>query len=139
VDAASWVQELGTQRCLDAMKALVGAVNSSELRSVVVDDATFAALADGTRDVNPKVRWWSVQLLDHIPDGRAVAVVAEALDDPVPRVRRNAAHALSCRSCKPGWDGSLPEVAVARLRSMATSDPNAKVRAEAARALACPS
>lgn len=137
MDPDQLVQELGTPRCSDAMSALLGAVNASDLREVEIDEKTFAALVDGTRDRNPRVRWWSIQLLDHIPDERAVPVFIRALSDPVPRVRRNAVHALSCRSCKPGWDGHLPAEASMELQSMAARDPNAKVRAEAARALSC--
>jgi HEAT repeat protein len=83
------------------------------------------------------VRWWCAQLLDHLPDPRALAAVARLLDDQVPRVRRNAAHALGCVACKPEWDGSLPDETVEKLSHLATHDPNAKVRAEAAYALSC--
>ena len=120
---------------LDAMTALVGSVNSRELRSVSVDDTTLTALLAGLSDPNPRVRWWCVQLLDHIPDPRAVVGIERALDDPVPSVRRNAAHALACTTCKPAWDGALAERTIARLEEMARSDPNAKVRAEARHAL----
>lgn len=137
MDSCDWVQALGTDRCLDAMTALVGSVKSSELREVAVDQETFAALVEGLSDPNPRIRWWCVQLLDHISDERTFEALVPALDDPVPRVRRNAAHALGCRTCKPSWDGSLSVLAVERLRSLADTDPNAKVRAEAFRALAC--
>ena len=36
----------------------------------------------------------------------AIAIVP-VLDDPVPRVRRNAADALGCVACKPTWNGRL--------------------------------
>jgi HEAT repeat protein len=122
-------------RELEAMTALVGSVNTRELRSVEVDDTTIDALIDGLTDPQPRIRWWCVQLLDHIPAPRAIEAIARALDDPVPRVRRNAAHALSCTSCKPQWDGALADTTRARLHEMAERDPNAKVRAEARYAL----
>jgi HEAT repeat protein len=132
------VQQLATKDgCLDAMRALVGGVTTTELRHVQITDEAFDALVEGLSDPNPRVRWWCVPLLDHVPDGRAVAAVARALDDPVPRVRRNAAHALGCVACKPDWDGGLPAHIVARLERLATSDPNAKVRAQALYALTC--
>jgi HEAT repeat protein len=135
MEADDWVQQLGTHRCLDAMTMLVGSVKSSELRAVCVDEATFVALVDGLADPNPRIRWWCVQLLDHIPDERTFDALIPVLDDPVPRVRRNAAHAMGCRVCKPSWDGSLPEEALARLRALAHSDSSAKVRGEALQAL----
>jgi hypothetical protein len=55
----------------------------------------------------------------------------------VPRVRKNAVHALGCVACKPGWDGGLPLEAVEKLARVATADPSEKVRAEAHRTLAC--
>jgi HEAT repeat protein len=137
VTADDLVQELATSRRLDAIRALVGGVNARELRAVVVDAEVFDAIVAGLRDPNPKIRWWCLQLLDHVDDERAIAAIAECLDDPVPRVRRNAAHALGCAACKPGWDGTLPDGVAARLLEMATSDENAKVRATAAQTMTC--
>jgi hypothetical protein len=61
------------------------------------------------------------------------------LDDPVPRVRRNAAHALGCLTCKPAADAILPQAVLTKLAYLALSDPNSKVRQEAARAVKCQS
>jgi len=131
-----WVEALAlpAQR-IEATRALIGAVNARELRAVVVSEASLQALIDGLRHPNPQVRWWCVQLLDHCSDSRAIDAIVPMLDDPVPRVRRNAAHALSCAACKPAWCGGLPPAAVRTLETMAQSDPNLKVRAEATRAL----
>jgi HEAT repeat protein len=120
-----------------AMRALVGGVTATELRSVKVHDRAFDALRDGVGDPNPRVRWWCIQLLDHVTDSRAIAAVAGALGDPVPRVRRNAAHALGCVACKPDWRDPLPPHITAALARLAEGDPNAKVRDEARRALQC--
>ena len=122
---------------LAAMRALVGGVTATELKSVTVSDTVLQALSAGVSDPDSRVRWWAIQLLDHIADPRAVQAIVPALRDPVPRVRRNAAHALGCINCKPGWDGRLPPDAHATLATLAASDPNAKVRCEAQRALAC--
>jgi HEAT repeat protein len=78
-----------------------------------------------------------VQVLDHVPDARAIGALTAALDDQVPRVRRNAVHALGCVACKPEWAGALPLDVVEKIAQMATADPSAKVRAEAHRTLAC--
>jgi HEAT repeat protein len=130
------VQQLASKAGrLEAMRELLGAVNSRELRDVQVSDAVFGALVEGLSDPNPQVRFWSVQLLDHCPDPRAIVAIEPLLDDPVPRVRRNAVHALGCRLCKPAWTGSLNEHTVAKIDRMATGDENGKVRSEAAAAL----
>lgn len=119
------------------MRCLVGGVTATELRTVRVSDAAFDALVDGLTDPNPRVRWWCIQVLDHVPDHRAIDPIAAMLDDPVPRVRRNAAHALGCAACKPEWSGELPAEVIAKLTAVANADPNPKVRAEESRALGC--
>jgi HEAT repeat protein len=131
-----WVEALAipSQR-IDAMRSLVGAVNARELRSVVVSEGALQALIHGLRHRNSQVRWWCVQLLDHCSDSRAIDAVLPMLDDPVPRVRRNAAHALRCATCKPAWSGDLSDRALRRLKVMSESDPNTKARDEARRAL----
>jgi len=131
------VQELATARRNEAIRALVGGLGARELRAVVVEPEVFDAIVDGLRDENPKIRWWCLQLLDHLDDERAIDAIATCLDDPVPRVRRNAAHALGCFACKPSWDGALSPAIHVRLARLAESDPNAKVRAEAGRSLLC--
>jgi hypothetical protein len=132
------VQHLGTTSSrLEAMRGLVGGVTATELRTARVSDAAFDALVDGLGDPNPRVRWWCVQLLDHVPDRRAIGPDAAMLDDPVARVRRNAAHALGCVACKPEWSRELPAQVIAKLTAVATGDPNPKVRAEASHALVC--
>lgn len=90
---------------LEAMRSLLGAVNAFELRHVELSEDAFAALVGGLSHDHPQVRWWCIQMLDHCPDARAVEAVVPLLDDPVPRVRRNAAHALGCVTCKPDWSG----------------------------------
>jgi HEAT repeat protein len=136
-DERDLVQLLATDRRLEAMRGLLGGVGSRELRHVRIGDAAFTALAEGLGDPSPRVRWWCIQLLDHVPDPRALAAIAPLLDDPVPRVRRNAAHALGCVACKPDLGGGLPGDVLDRLALAAHTDPNAKVRAEARHALAC--
>ena len=116
---------------------LLGAASSRDLKDVVVADDVFDALVVGLQHHDSRVRWWSVQLLDHCPDPRAIVAIAPLLHDPVPRVRRNAAHALGCVLCKPGWDGVLPDGALDELMRMADRDDNAKVRREARQSLTC--
>jgi HEAT repeat protein len=132
------VEQLATDSTRSAaMAMLAGGVTATALRKATVTPAAFDALLGGLRHKNPRVRWWSIQILDHVPDARAMAAIAPLLYDPVPRVRRNAAHALGCADCKPDWSGELPDAARSRLAEMASVDASAKVRAEAARALSC--
>jgi vesicle coat complex subunit len=120
-----------------AIRSLVGGLTATELRHARPTEAAIQALIEGLSDPNPQIRWWCVQLLDHLPDDRSVEALVPVLDDPVPRVRRNAAHALGCIACKPNWSGELPNTALAKLHALAERDPNPKVRAEATLALKC--
>jgi hypothetical protein len=124
-------------RELDALEGLAGGVTATHLRAATITNASFDALVAGLADRQPRVRWWCVQVLDHVSDVRALSAIASVLDDPVPRVRRNAAHAIGCIACKPDWDRTLPPGAVKRLSHLAEHDPNAKVRHEAAAARNC--
>ena len=137
--AQQYVQMLASlETRIEAMRALVGGVTATELKSARVASDVLAALSDGVSDPNPRVRWWSIQLLDHLSDERALTAVVKALDDPVARVRRNAVHALGCLACKPAWDGALPQIVIEKLRELGEHDPSQKVRAEARRACALP-
>lgn len=122
---------------VDVIRSLLGGVNATDLRSVHLTDAAFDALSGGLEHRNPQVRWWSIQLLDHCADLRAIEAIVPLLDDPVARVRRNAVHALSCAACKPDWSGHLADGVIARIAVMAEEDANSKVRADAALALSC--
>jgi HEAT repeat protein len=124
-------------RELDALRELAGGVTATYLRTVRLSEDSLAALIDGLSDSSPRVRWWCIQVLDHVSDVRSVAAIVSALDDPVARVRRNAAHALGCGACKPDWDRALPTATIQRLMGLAEGDPSDKVRREAAAALAC--
>jgi hypothetical protein len=121
----------------EALQRLVGGVTASHLRTVQLDEPTFEALTEGLSDPNPRVRWWCVQVLEHVPDARAIGALTTALDDQVPRVRKNAVHALGCGACKPGWSGALPLDVLERVARMAVADTSHKVRDEANRTLAC--
>ena len=132
------VQQFGLRGLeADALRGLAGGVTATHLRTVTLTDSAFEAVTRGVTDPNPRVRWWCIQILDHVPDPRAVRAIAGALRDAVPRVRRNAAHALGCIACKPDWDGALPEDITEELARLAAADPSEKVRHEAALALAC--
>jgi hypothetical protein len=127
------VQSFARKGCeLDALRGLTGGVTATQLRTATLTDHAFDAVVAGLADPSPRVRWWCIQVLDHVPDRRAARAIAEMLDDPVPRVRRNAVHALGCVACKPGWREALPVDVREKLERLATDDPNEKVRREAA-------
>lgn len=48
-----------------------------------------------------RIRWRCLDLLDHLGDETVNDVFEQALLDPLPRVRRHAAHALECTKCRP--------------------------------------
>ena len=83
-----------------AISALIGGLTASELRRVRLTDKAFEALVKGLEHPNPKVRWWCLQIFDHVADERCVPHIIKALDDPIPRVARHAQHALECEICK---------------------------------------
>jgi hypothetical protein len=75
-------------------------------------------------------------ILDHVANERAIAAIVPLIDDPVPRVRRRAVHALGCLGCKP-TAGPLPPIGILdRITRQAENDTNQKVRGEACLALA---
>jgi HEAT repeat protein len=132
------VQQFGQRgHEVEALRGLAGGVTATQLRETQLSSAAFDAVVAGLADKNPRVRWWCVQVLDHVPDRRAIDAVARLLDDPVARVRRNAAHALGCVACKPEWSRALPAQVTEKLIDLAGQDPNVKVRSEAAHALSC--
>lgn len=81
---------------------------------------------------SPVVRRRCLDLLDHHGDETIGRTVVRALDDPVPRVRRHALHALTCAKCRVG---PLAVDIVAELARVARADRNEKVRLQAVDAL----
>lgn len=98
-----------------------------------LDPALRPALVWGAlHHPDPPARRLCLDYLDHLAGPDTVGTLVAALDDPVPRVRRHAVHALSCEACKPGaWCVD----AVTPLRRLVARDPSPKVRFEALRAL----
>src|SRR5215216_5154152 len=85
-----------------AVTALLGALTARELRKVTVSEAAKTALIEGLKHPNSKVRWWCIQLMDHIADESYMLPLLEAAQtDPTPKNRRHAIHALVCEICKP--------------------------------------
>ena len=79
------------------------------------------------------MRWRCLTLLDHLDGDDSLPVFVEALfEDPVPRVRRHALHALSCERCK---ESPLCVDLKPLLERCARTDDNERVRTQARAAL----
>src|SRR5688500_7614480 len=85
-----------------AILALVGGITATELRHVKITQVVKEALILGLKHPNSKVRWWCIQLMDHVADESYLQPLLEAAYfDPTPKNRRHAIHALCCEICKP--------------------------------------
>ena len=117
-----------------AIVELVGAINANDLRRVTVTPEAKAALIAGLAHPNAKVRWWCLQLMDHLADESYLGPILSMLSDPVAKVRRHAIHALSCGACKPGREPLAVRIEP-ELRAIRESDPDPRVREEAQQSL----
>jgi HEAT repeat protein len=119
-----------------AIVALLGGITATELRRVKMTPEARAALIAGLRHPNSKVRWWCIQLMDHVADeSYAEPLLEAACTDPTPKNRRHAIHALTCEVCKP--DRRPLDVDVrAELADIAATDSDLSVRGMALQELA---
>ncbi len=121
----------------EAIIALVGAINARDLAKVSLEPEAKKALIQGLDHANAKVRWWCLQLMDHLADNSFIPFILPLLDDPVGRVRKHAVHALTCDVCKPDRCGLELSMRIkTRIEEVAHSDADERVRKEAAAALA---
>jgi HEAT repeats len=93
-----------------------------------------AALVGGLGSPQSRIRYECAHALDQFGDDQVRPALARVMDDPVPRVRWMAMHALSCHACgeKPdALEGAIRE----RIIAAASSDPSPQVRRHAAVAL----
>ena len=126
--------KIPTERYRAARTMSAGGRGARENRGKQLPTEKIEALIWGLSHENPVVRRCCLELLDQHPDPRTVPHILSALEDPVPRVRWHAVHALLCDACKAGESFLSPDVA-ARLRGIAAQDPSPKVRNYAQRAL----
>ncbi len=85
-----------------AIVALIGGITATELRNATVTPEARQALINGLNHYNSKVRWWCIQLMDHVADESYLEpLLNTAKNDPTPKNRRHAIHALTCEICKP--------------------------------------
>jgi hypothetical protein len=92
------------------------------------------ALVGGLADRRARIRFECAHGLDTFGDDRCRPHLIPLMEDPVPRVRWMAMHALSCHAC-----GDKPEALEAEVRARiaraAVDDPSVKVRRNAVVAL----
>jgi hypothetical protein len=99
-------------------------------RYLAFQQALIRGLASTARD-----RFECAHALDIFGDESTRAPLVPLMDDPVPRVRWMAMHALTCHAC--GAKPAILDVQIrARIIEAARSDPNVRVRFHAAHALA---
>ena len=111
-----------------------GGRGARENRGKQLPSDKIDALIWGLSHQSPVVRRCCLELLDQHPDPRAVPHILQSLEDPVPRVRWHAVHALLCDACKAGGSFLTSDVA-ANLQRVAEHDPSPKVRNYARQAL----
>lgn len=116
--------------------ALVGGITATELRRVKVTPESKKALIAGLKHPNSKVRWWCIQLMDHVADETYLEpLLHTAHTDPTPKNRRHAIHALTCKICKPDKEALNIDVRV-QLEKIAAFDNDLSVRTMARQELA---
>jgi HEAT repeat protein len=93
-----------------------------------------AALVGGLASPQRRIRFECAHALDQFGDAATRPALARLMDDPVPRVRWMAMHALSCHAC--GEKPDALEVSIReRIIEAAAGDPSPQVRRHAAVAL----
>jgi len=113
---------------LESLRVLSGeSLRARDARGKKLAPEIIEALIWGLSHENPVVRRCCLEVLDAHPNRSAVAHIVKKLDDPVPRVRWHAVHALTCDACKAG-DSFVSGDVLCRLRHVAESDPSPRVR-----------
>jgi HEAT repeat protein len=92
------------------------------------------ALIRGLEATQIRVRFECAHALDTFGDATTRRALARLMDDPAPRVRWMAMHALSCHACGEKPDGLEADIRE-RIMRAAASDPSPQVRRHAAVAL----
>jgi HEAT repeat protein len=97
--------------------------------------AILAAFIKGLGHPSPRVRYECAHALDAYGDVSCREPLIALIDDPVPRVRRMAMHALSCDACGESLFGD-DDLLRRRIADRALRDESVQVRRHAVVALA---
>lgn len=99
--------------------------------------AARQAVEDGLLADDPSLRAQCALLIDRLAGNDSFELLLLLLDDPDPRVRRHAIHALACDRCKSDEVCALPgPQIIAEAVRLLERDPDAHVRAIALEVLA---
>lgn len=120
MELQDWVQQLAERDWRRVAEA--------ERRLVASGDAGIAAILEGMQSSDSRIRRACAGFMDHHGTDQSIPGLLEALDDSVPRVRREAVHSLSCNRCK---ESPLCLDMIPTLISVLEKESNAKVRCEA--------
>lgn len=117
----------------------IGKGRTQAAREVMRRDETryqafVEVLIGGLADRRPRIRFECAHGLDTFGDDRCRPRLIPLMEDPVPRVRWMAMHALSCHACGEKPEALEAEVG-ARIARAAMHDPSIKVRRHAVVAL----
>ncbi len=88
----------------------------------------------GCTHAKPRVRFDCAMALDHMADRSCTSTLRKLMQDPIPRVRRAAIHAISCEACKISNLENHDDL-ILDLIHIALEDDNIKVRFAAIYAL----
>jgi hypothetical protein len=139
--AAEWFALAGAEDLRPLLRSLgVGKGRLQAAREVMRRDrpryrAFQSALLRGLEGRREKVRAFCAHTLDTFGEAWTRPALIAAMDDPVPRVRWAAIHAVSCHACGER-SGALEEHVRLRIVAAVTGDPSRKVRFHATHALA---
>ena len=109
-----------------ATAAADGGVGLARWKKVEPAPPIAAVQAAALHHENAKTRSACLSVLDHWANDESASVFRVALSDPVPKVRLQALHGLSCERCRTG-ELCLADV-VPTLLDALSSDPSPKVR-----------
>ncbi|HEX2851147.1 MAG TPA: HEAT repeat domain-containing protein [Acidimicrobiales bacterium] len=103
----------------------------------LLGEAARPAVEEGLFSDDADLRVQCTLLIDRLAGNESFELVMLLLDDPDPRVRRHAIHALACDRCKADDVCALPhDELVAAATNLVTSDADPHVRAIALEVLA---
>lgn len=100
------------------------------LKSPERHDNFIAVLIEGLTHRQPRARFEYAHILDTFGDSRSIEPLKRLMDDPVPKVRWMAMHALTCHACNPDTCPDDPAM-IARIAHHAQHDESPAVRRQA--------
>jgi len=121
-------------RSLAVGKGRLEAARDLMRRDLVRYQGFVQAIIGGLADRRARIRFECAHDLDIFGDAASRPYLVPLMEDPVPRVRWMAMHALSCHACGEKPDALEAEVG-ARIARAAVHDPSSKVRRHAVVAL----